>query len=81
MSKIKAAKTKKGYDELKQIVGSAPPIEINALSADELQHLTGLVSGAIDRHEDAMDQAEENVINMAPRMMRGSVRRMLGVGR
>jgi hypothetical protein len=81
MAKIKAAKTKKGYDELKQVVGSAPPIEINVLSADELQKLTELVGGAIDRHEAAMVEAEENVINFAPRMMRGSVRRLLGAGR
>jgi hypothetical protein len=81
MTKIKAAKTKKGYDELKAVVGTAPPIEINTLSADELAELTQLVSGSLQRHAAAMAEAEENVVNMAPRMMRGSVRRLLGGGK
>jgi hypothetical protein len=81
MGSIKAAKTKKGYDELKAVVGSAPPIELNTLSADELKQLTELVASALDRHEAAMVEAEENVVNFAPRLMRGSVRRLLGAGR
>lgn len=71
---------KKGFDELEQVVGARLPIEINALSADQLKELAQLVTAALERHEAAFIAAEENVVNLAPRLLRGSVRRLLGAG-
>jgi hypothetical protein len=77
---IKAARTKKGYDELKALTGAAPPASLNQLSADDLAHLTGVVGAALERHEAAIAEAEHNLVQMAPRPLRGTVRRVLGVG-
>jgi len=78
---IKTVRTKKGYDELKAVTGTAPPSAINALSADELKQLTLLVSDSLERHEAAMIEAEKNVVELAPRILQGTIRRLLGTGR
>lgn len=78
-AKIKAAKTRKGYRELGSMVGTSPPVALNGLSAAELKQLGELVEQSLSQHEVSLDDAEQSVVRMAPRPLRGTVRRLLGV--
>jgi hypothetical protein len=75
------AKTKKAFDELGKLIGGKPPAELDTLAADELKRLNVLVESALERHQAAMIEAEDNVVNLAPRLMRGTVRKLLGANR
>ncbi|MGH2905325.1 MAG: hypothetical protein ACRDKI_00985 [Solirubrobacterales bacterium] len=78
MSPINGAKTKRGYDDLKAVTGTTPPAELNQLSAADLTDLTARVQRALDGHAAAIADAEEKLVNMAPRPLRGTVRKILG---
>ena len=75
---IKAARVQKGFQELHSVIGAPPPAELNRLRKDDLKVLTDLVSSALERHEAAIAEAEERVSQLAPRPLRGTVRRLLG---
>jgi hypothetical protein len=78
---LDVAKTKKGFDDLGRLIGATPPAELDTLTADELKRLNVLVESALEQHQAAMIEAEENVVNLAPRLMRGAVRKLLGANR
>lgn len=69
---------KKAYSELAQTIGDTPPKEFNDLTADELATLNRLLSESIDLHEASISEAEEKAVHMAPRPLRGTIRKMLG---
>lgn len=75
-----ASKPKKAFTELAEVLGDQPPAEFNDLKADELQTLTRLLSESIDLHEATIHEAEENVVRLAPRPLRGTARKILGAG-
>lgn len=73
-----AASEKKAFKDLAEVVGGKPPKEFNDLSADQLEILTRLISESVDLHEASIAAAEDDVINIAPRPLRGTVRKILG---
>jgi hypothetical protein len=73
-----AIKPKKAYSELAETLGDDPPEEFNKLSAENLATLNRLLAESIDLHEASIAKAEDDVISMAPRPLRGTVRKMLG---
>lgn len=75
-----APKPKKAFNELAEVLGSDPPAEFNELKADELQTLARILGESIDLHEASIHEAEESVVRLAPRPLRGTARKMLGAG-
>lgn len=75
-----AGKPKKAFTELADVIGVEPPAEFNGLKADELEALTRMLTSSIELHEASIAEAEESVVKLAPRPLRGTVRKMLGVG-
>lgn len=63
--------------DLTAATGTKPPAEFGELKASELDHLTALVVAAAERHTEAVEQAEENIIERVPRPARGAVRKVL----
>lgn len=72
------AAPKKAFKDLAEVLGTNPPKEFNDLSAENLTRLTELLRESIDLHEASIAAAEEEVANMAPRPLRGTVRKILG---
>lgn len=72
------AAPKKAFTELAGTLGSDPPKEFNTLKAEDLATLNRLLAESIDLHEATIAEAEENVAKLAPRPLRGTVRKMLG---
>jgi hypothetical protein len=72
------AAQKKSFKELSELLGGDPPKEFNNLPATELARFVELLSESIDLHEASIAKAEDDVISMAPRPLRGTVRRALG---
>ncbi len=72
------AKLKKAYNDLAEVLGSPPPAEFNNLSAADLATLSRLVAESVELHEAALAEAEDVVVNNAPRPMRGTIRKILG---
>ncbi|MGB0873267.1 MAG: hypothetical protein ACPGYP_09060 [Solirubrobacterales bacterium] len=66
------------FKRLAKATSATPPRDLNSLSAKDLDHLTGLIERSLAGHEQAIVEAEENIVNQAPRPLRGTVRRMLG---
>lgn len=73
-----AAKPKKALLDLAEVTGSMPPAEFNDLRAEELKRLTEILAESRDLHEASISAAEDSVIKLAPRPLRGTVRKMLG---
>ena len=69
---------KKGFNELAVTLGSQPPSDFNELSTAEFATLNRLLSESIELHEASVAAAEEDVAQLAPRPLRGTVRRILG---
>lgn len=69
---------KKGLIELAETLGDKPPREFNELSAADLSTLNRLLSESIELHEASVAEAEEDVALLAPRPLRGTVRKILG---
>ena len=72
---------KKAYAEFSETLGAKPPKEFNELSAADLATLNRLLAESIELHEASVAEAEEDVARMAPRPLRGTVRKMLGSDR
>lgn len=73
-----AASSPKALKDLTDALGAKPPKEFRDLASDELATLTRLLGESIELHEASIAAAEENVVKLAPRPLRGSVRKMLG---
>lgn len=74
-----AAKPKKGFTQLAELIGQEPPAEFNDLSTAELARLHEIVSESLDLHEAALSSSAEDVVAQAPRPLRGTARKILGV--
>lgn len=72
---------KKAIAEFSETLGAKPPKEFNQLSAADLSTLNRLLSESVELHEASIAEAEEDVARMAPRPLRGTVRKMLGADR
>lgn len=75
-----AGKSKKAFTDLADAIGIDPPAELNDLKADELKTLAHMLSKSIELHEASFAEAEENVLRLAPKPLRGTVRKLLGSG-
>lgn len=75
------AAPKKAINDLSSTLGAKPPREFNDLTSAELSTLNRLLSESIELHEASIAEAEEDVARMAPRPLRGTVRKMLGSDR
>jgi hypothetical protein len=72
-------KTSLAYQQLSKTLGAKPPAELDTLAAADLKQLADAVDVAYANHMQAMGEAEESIINTAPRPLRGAVRKILGV--
>lgn len=72
-------KTSAAFNDLKTALGSRPPAELDRLKAADLKDLAARINDTADRHEASLREAEQRVIEIAPRMVRGTVRKVLGV--
>lgn len=77
-SKSASSKPSAAFTRLAKATSATPPRQLNQLSAANLNHLTDSVEQALAGHKAAIEQAELNIINQAPRPLRGTVRRVLG---
>ncbi len=76
-----SSKPSAAFTRLAKATSATPPRQLNQLSAADLNHLTDAVEQSLAGHKAAIEQAELNIINQAPRPLRGSVRRVLGSGK
>lgn len=79
MATAAANKTSLAFQQLSKTLDAKPPKALDELPAKDLQDLTKKVEAALVQHEDAMIQAENSIIDQAPRALRGTVRKLLGV--
>lgn len=73
-----ASKTSLAYQQLSKTLGAKPPKALDDLPAKDLQDLNAKVEAAYAEHKDSIVQAEDSIINSAPRPLRGTVRKILG---
>lgn len=66
---------------LVETLGAGLPSDFRKLSAEELGDISAHVGAALEHHQAAIDEAEENIVNLVPRPARGTVRRLLRSGR
>lgn len=67
----------KREDELSRVLGTAPPPAFKRLAASDRKMLAGQIETALQRQIDAIDRAEENIVQHLPRPLRGPVRALL----
>jgi predicted negative regulator of RcsB-dependent stress response len=79
MATASTNKTSIAYQQLSKTLGAKPPKALDELPAKDLQDLTTKVEAALVEHQEAMVQAELSIVDHAPRALRGTVRRVLGV--
>jgi predicted negative regulator of RcsB-dependent stress response len=72
-------KTSLAFQQLSKTLGAKPPKALDELPARDLQDLTAKTEAALAEHEAAMVQAENSIVDQAPRALRGTVRKLLGV--
>ncbi|MFT4048347.1 MAG: hypothetical protein QM648_00740 [Solirubrobacterales bacterium] len=72
------AKTSLAFQQLSKTLGAKPPKALDALPAADVKHLNEQVEEALARHQETMQQAENSIIEQAPRALRGTVRKILG---
>lgn len=71
--------TEKKEDDLKRVLGVPPPPAFKRLAAKDRKLLAAQIEAALDKQIDAINRAEENVLQHLPRPLRGAVRRLLKV--
>ncbi len=79
MATTTKAKTSAAYQQLAKTLGAKPPRTLDKLPARDLQRLDAQINGALVTHQETVAQAEESIVNQAPRPLRGTVRKILGV--
>lgn len=72
------AKTSVAFQHLGETLGAKPPKGLAALPAADLKHLTEQIGNSLEHHQNSMAEAEETIINQAPKPLRGTVRKILG---
>jgi hypothetical protein len=68
-----------GTKDLFDAVGARPPAELDTLSAGQQAALAALVESAADRRAELLDDAIDESLRNLPGVLRGTVRRALGV--
>lgn len=79
MASAATNKTSLAFQQLSKTLGAKPPKALDALPAKDLQDLTDKTAAALADHEAAMLEAENSIVDQAPRALRGTVRKLLGV--
>jgi hypothetical protein len=74
-------KTSLAFQQLSKTLGAKPPKALDELPAKDVQDLNAKVEAAAADHEEAMVQAENSIVDHAPRALRGTVRKILGVSK
>lgn len=64
-------------DALTRALGAAPPDEIAALDAAQIQHLAEALVQARERQEELLTQAADEGLRFIPRLVRGPVKKVL----
>ena len=72
------AKTSIAYQQLSKTLGAKPPKALDDLPAADLKHLNEQIAQALAEHQQTMEQAENSIIESAPRALRGTIRKLLG---
>ena len=72
-------KTSLAFQQLAKTLDAKPPRALDELPARDLQDLTTKTVAALAEHEAAMVRAENSIVDQAPRALRGTVRKLLGV--
>jgi hypothetical protein len=72
-------KTSLAFQQLSKTLGAKPPKALDELPARDLQDLNTKVAAAAADHEASMIEAENSIVDQAPRALRGTVRKILGV--
>ncbi|MBJ7458784.1 MAG: hypothetical protein JHD02_06335 [Thermoleophilaceae bacterium] len=72
-------KTSIAFQQLSKTIGAKPPKALDELPAKNLQDLNDKVEAALQRHQETMVSAENSIVDQAPRALRGTVRKLLGV--
>lgn len=67
----------RAVDTLEDELGGPIPEGLQALSADQLQTLAGLLAAAKARQAQELRQGVEESLEIVPRLMRGPVRKIL----
>jgi hypothetical protein len=65
--------------DLADAIAAPPPPEFDALSAADRATLAALVEKAADDRDELIDHAIENSLRHIPALLRGAVKRALGV--
>lgn len=78
MATTSKAKTPAAFQDLTKTLGAKPPKALGALSAKDLQHLDAQIQTALAQHQETVRQAEDSIINQAPKPLRKTVRKILG---
>jgi hypothetical protein len=73
------AKTSPAFQQLAATLGAKPPKGLSVLPARDLQHLNEQVEAALTLHQQTMAEAEASIVNHAPKPLRKTVRKILGV--
>ena len=66
-------------DHLKRELGCEPPAAFKELDAQALAHLAGAMSGARTRQKQQLDEALTRALEHVPMLMRGPIRKILGL--
>jgi arginine/ornithine N-succinyltransferase beta subunit len=78
MASSPKAKSSPAFQQLTETLGSKPSKGLAELPAEDLQHLNEQIMTAQAQHQETLEQAEQSIINSAPRPLRGTVRKVLG---
>lgn len=65
--------------DLTSALGVRPPHEFDELTADERTHLADALQAASDRRRAQLDESIQASLSHLPRVLRGTVRRALGM--
>lgn len=78
MATTTTAKTPAALQDLSKVLGAKPPKALGELPAADLSHLTEQIETALAHHQETVEQAEDSIINSAPRPLRGTIRKIFG---
>jgi hypothetical protein len=65
--------------DLETVLGTRPPEELSALTAEETADLAAALQQAMDERSALIDRSIEDSLRHLPGMLRGTVRRALGM--
>lgn len=77
-AKSPTAKTPAAFQDLAKTLGAKPPKALAELPEADLAHLIEQIETSLLHHQETVEQAEESIINSAPRPLRGTIRKIFG---